>query len=171
MTNHPGYRDIEPYSIELAAQVRYDLSVTQPSNPESWPTLPEQAILRSSFARMIPESDKAVASFYDNLFALHPEVRPMFTTDLESLHEKFMMMLAWFLDHMDRPESAVQECRRLGDRHRAYGTQPGHYGPVGEILIQSLTASAGLGPEEVKAWTKVYGIMSDLMLANEPSAS
>ncbi|MBL8049063.1 MAG: hypothetical protein JNJ45_10325 [Chthonomonas sp.] len=139
--------------------------MSSPPLLERWPNADERSLLRSSFARLIPQSDQAVVEFYDQLFAHHPDVRPLFPADLTDLHEKFMMMLAWFIEYLDRPDEAAVEAQKLGQRHRHYGAAAGHYGPVGGVLLGVLTQHAGLNEAEVAAWGNLYGLICELMLA------
>ena len=38
----------------------------------------QQALVRASFAKVAPISDLAAAMFYDRLFAIDPDLRPLF---------------------------------------------------------------------------------------------
>ena len=43
------------------------------------------ALIRESWAKVVPISEPAAELFYGRLFERAPEVRPLFTTDLKSL--------------------------------------------------------------------------------------
>jgi hypothetical protein len=46
-------------------------------------------LLESSFEKIKPRADEFAASFYENLFAAHPEVKPLFaSTDMEKQQKK-----------------------------------------------------------------------------------
>ncbi|HTO81753.1 MAG TPA: hemin receptor, partial [Methylomirabilota bacterium] len=52
---------------------------------------PDQiALVRQSFAKVLPIRDAAAALFYDRLFTLDPSTRPMFRGDLKSQGAKLM---------------------------------------------------------------------------------
>ncbi len=132
-----------------------------------WPNDQEKAHLRNSFGRLIFQSDVAVERFYATIFERAPAVRSLFPEDLSGLKEKFMLMLAWFLDHADKPEEALAEARRLGRRHREYGALDAHYPVVGQALIEALieTCEPPLTEEEQSAWSRFYGIIATAMTA------
>lgn len=163
MTSFRPSRDNRPDTHPLALDMKYHRAVTSPLL-DRWPSVEDRQLLRQSFTRLIPKSDLAVQDFYDQLFAEHPSVRPLFPEDLSELHEKFMMMLAWFVEYLDQPEQAVEEAKQLGLRHRHYGAAAAHYGPVGAVLLGVLTAHAGLSEAEKAAWGNLYGLICDLML-------
>lgn len=169
MTNDFEKRDKGGPLCNAALMLRQDEATSMPT--PNWPTPSQRALLRASFARLIPESDLAVEEFYRDLFERHPSVRTLFPEDLSAMHEKFMQMLAWFIDHLDRPEAAAKACARLGERHREYGAESSHYAPVGEILLEVLAHRAKLDAAEKQAWAEMYATMSQLMLAGAaPSA-
>ena len=46
---------------------------------------PQQiALVRESFAKVVPISEEAAALFYDRLFAIDPSTRPLFNGDMKS---------------------------------------------------------------------------------------
>src|SRR5262249_19675518 len=51
-------------------------------------------LIQQSFARLVPISDKAAALFYDRLFEVAPEVKPLFRGDMTGQGRKLMAALA-----------------------------------------------------------------------------
>ena len=43
----------------------------------------EKSLVRDSFAKVVPIGDTAASLFYGRLFELNPNLRPLFTTDLQ----------------------------------------------------------------------------------------
>ena len=52
------------------------------------------ALVRASFARVVPIQDVAADLFYDRLFAISPKLRELFPTDLREQKRKLMQMIA-----------------------------------------------------------------------------
>ena len=71
------------------------------------------------------------------------------------------------LDHL------VPILKQLGARHFGYGVEPPHYDVVGRALLDTLASRAGpeVFTEEAKdAWTGIYGIVRDTMIAGANEA-
>ena len=59
---------------------------------------PEQiTLVRDSFAKVVPIAPAAAAMFYDRLFALDPDLRPLFKGDMAEQGRKLMAMIGAFL--------------------------------------------------------------------------
>jgi hypothetical protein len=84
---------------------------------------PEQvAQVQQSFAKVAPIADKAAALFYDRLFEIAPELRPLFHGDMAEQGRKLMATLAIVvrgLSRLDTRERARQAPRRLRGQERA----------------------------------------------------
>ena len=48
------------------------------------------ALVRESFAKIVPASEQAAVLFYDRLFAVDPSTRPLFRGDMKSQGAKLM---------------------------------------------------------------------------------
>ena len=87
-------------------------------------TLEQVNLVKESFWKILPIGDVAADLFYDRLFEIAPEVRPLFPDDLVAQKRKLMAMLAVVvtnLHHVDKIAPAVED---LGRRHIAYGLPP-----------------------------------------------
>ncbi len=127
---------------------------------------PEQLVLiKESWAKVVPISDKAAELFYGKLFELDPSVKPLFKGNMEEQGKKLMKMINTAVNGLDRLEEIVPAVQQLGVRHVAYGVKDEHYDTVREALLWTL--GAGLGDaftEETKeAWATVYGVLADTM--------
>ena len=124
-------------------------------------------LVQTSFKKVVPISAKAADLFYDRLFEIAPEVRPLFPKDLSSLKLKLMSMLGTAVTNLHQLETILPAVKELGQRHVTYGVTPAHYAPVGAALLWTL--EQGLGPDftpEVKtAWTETYMALSGVMTA------
>ena len=127
---------------------------------------PEQiALVQSSFKSVAPIAPKAADLFYDRLFEIAPEVRPMFPQDLAGQKVKLITMLATAVNNLHQFETIKSAVRDLGDRHRGYGVTPAHYAPVGAALLWTLEQGLGSAftPAVRAAWTEVYATLAGAM--------
>jgi hemoglobin-like flavoprotein len=122
-------------------------------------------LIRSSWAQVVPISDKAAELFYGKLFELDPSVRALFTGDMAEQGQKLMRMIGTAVNGLDRLDEIVPAVQQLGVRHVEYGVKDEHYDTVGAALLWTL--ETGLGDaftEETKeAWATVYGVLADTM--------
>jgi hemoglobin-like flavoprotein len=127
---------------------------------------PDQvALVQESFKQVAPIADKAADLFYDRLFTIAPEVRPLFPTDLTEQKKKLMQMLATAVTNLHQVEKILPAVEELGRRHITYGVTEKHFEPVGAALLWTL--EQGLGPTftpPVKAaWTETYLTVAGVM--------
>jgi hemoglobin-like flavoprotein len=123
--------------------------------------------VRDSFARLAADGARFAESFYDELFALAPATRPMFTGPMDVQRRKFVDMLGSIVDALDAPERARAMFAELGRRHAGYGVEEGDYDAVGAALLRTLRESLGPDFDEAleAAWAGVYGELSEAMIA------
>lgn len=127
---------------------------------------PEQVTLvQSSFEKVRPIADTAAQLFYDRLFEIAPEVRPLFTGNIKEQGRKLMTMLATAIASLDKIEQIVPAIQELGRRHGTYGVRDNYYGHVGEALLWTLERGLGddFTPEVKDAWAAVYNTLADTM--------
>ena len=122
--------------------------------------------VRDSFDRIWPISTRTAALFYDRLFEIAPEVRPLFRNDLDEQKRKFISTLAVIVGSLDNTSKLVSLTDTLARQHGTFGVQPAHYPLVGEALFWSL--ERGLGdnwtPGVAASWGKAYGVISTFMI-------
>jgi nitric oxide dioxygenase len=105
--------------------------------------------------------------FYNRLFEVMPEVKPMFTrSSMPEQSKKLLTMLSYVISKLNKLEEILNEVKKLAQRHTQYGVKDEHYTAVGTALLWTL--KQGLGEkwnEELKAaWTEVYMILSGAMM-------
>jgi nitric oxide dioxygenase len=128
---------------------------------------PQQiALVRESFAKVVPNKDEAAALFYDRLFAIDPSTRPLFSGDMKSQGAKLMAAIAAVVKSLDRIETMLDDLRALARRHDRYGVQEAHYASVGAALLWTLEQGLGFDftPEVRDAWATAYGLLSSAMI-------
>lgn len=127
---------------------------------------PEQVTLvQDSFKKVVPIADTAADLFYDRLFAIAPDVRPMFPSDLREQKKKLIGMLATAVTNLHQVETILPAVESLGKRHVAYGVTAQHYAPVGAALLWTLEQGLGADftPPVKDAWTQAYLTLAGAM--------
>jgi hemoglobin-like flavoprotein len=100
---------------------------------------PQQvSLVKESFAKVAPISEKAAALFYGRLFEIAPQVRPLFRGDMAEQGRKLMAVLATVVNGLSNLEAILPAASALAKRHVAYGVKVEHYGPVGAALLWTL---------------------------------
>ncbi len=131
------------------------------------PITPEQkALVQSTWKSVVPIADTAADIFYNKLFELDPNLKPLFKGDLAEQKKKLMQTLGVAVSSLDHLDDLIPILQDLGKRHVAYGVEDKHYGTVGEALLYTLeTGLAGAyTPEVAKAWEAVYTVVSSVMI-------
>lgn len=131
------------------------------------------ALVQGSFKKVAPIAGPAADIFYDKLFEIAPQVRPLFPEDMTDQKKKLMQMLAIAVNGLTNLDGIVGAVQDLGRRHNGYDVTPEHYAYVGEALI--FTLGKGLGddftPETKDAWVETYGILSSVMIDAQKEAT
>lgn len=125
-------------------------------------------LLENSFAAVAPQGDELVETFYRNLFADFPGVKPLFgEADMGEQKKKLLAALKLTVANLRRPETLTSVLENLGSRHVDYGALEEHYPAVGQTLLKSLKEVAGdLWTDGLNdAWAEAYGEITKIMLA------
>ena len=123
-------------------------------------------LVQDSFAKVVPISEKASALFYQRLFEIAPEVRPLFNTAMPDQGRKLMSMLNELVRNLNNLESMIPTAEALAVRHVCYGVVPKYYESVGQSLIWTLEQGLGddFTPATREAWLHVYQVLSGVMI-------
>ena len=128
---------------------------------------PEQVkLVTDSFRKVLPIAGVTADLFYDRLFEIAPEVRPLFSDDLVEQKKKFITMLAAMVTHLDDFKKIAPVVTGLGMRHVDYGVIAKHYEPFGAALLWTLAETLGVDfPPTVRtAWIEAYMNLADVMM-------
>ncbi len=124
-------------------------------------------LVQQSFQKVVPIAATAADLFYDRLFEIAPETRPLFPDDLGEQKKKLIAMLATAVTNLHKLDAILPAVKALGERHKGYGVTAAYYAPVGAALLWTL--EKGLGPDftpEVKsAWAETYTALAGVMAA------
>lgn len=124
-------------------------------------------LVRDSLPRIRERLTPASTGFYANLFALAPELRPLFRTDIASQGMRFMSTLATIADLLDAPDELADEVDYLARAHAGIGVRAAHFTPMRSALLVTLAETLGpeFTPELQAAWHAAYDHFAALMIA------
>jgi len=127
---------------------------------------PEQiTLVQGTWKEVVPISDVAAELFYNRLFVLDPELKPLFKGDIKNQGRMLMAMIGTAVNGLDRLERIAPAVQELGRRHLKYGVMGDHYDTVGSALLWTL--GQGLGdaftPAVREAWTGAYTVLATTM--------
>jgi hemoglobin-like flavoprotein len=131
-------------------------------------------LIRASFAEIYFSREESAKIFYDHLFAIAPEMRPLFKSDMESQGKKLMDTLALAITTLGNPDRLTMFLEDTAKRHKEYGATPERYDLVGQALLWMLQVQLGddFTPELKAAWTELYQYIAKTMqdIANDVPA-
>jgi hemoglobin-like flavoprotein len=128
---------------------------------------PDQVqIIKSTFAQVLKIKEKAGLLFYERLFAIAPETKPLFKGDIAEQSRKLMDTLALAIGMLRDMPTLVQTLQALARRHVKYGVKDEHYDTVGVALLWTLEQGLGpaFTPKAREAWTALYGAVAKIMM-------
>jgi hemoglobin-like flavoprotein len=127
---------------------------------------PQQVkLVTDSFMKVLPIAGVTADLFYDHLFEIAPEVRPLFPDNLVEQKKKFIATLATLIANLHEFGKIAPVVADLGKRHVDYGIVAKHYEPFGAALFRVLEDCLGVDftPSVKAAWTEAYRNLADVM--------
>ncbi len=132
------------------------------------------SLVQDSFAKVVPIKDAAAEIFYNRLFEVAPQVRPMFKDDVTEQGTKLMATLSVVVNGLRDLDKIVPVAEKLAVNHIDYGVKAEHYDTVGASLLYTLKAGLGddFTDEVEEAWTAAYTTLAGVMVnaAYKPAA-
>lgn len=124
-------------------------------------------LMQNSFAKVVPIAGTAAGLFYQRLFEIAPEVKPLFKRDIGEQGRMLMAALTTVVNGLKNLGDIVPVAEQLAVRHVSFGVKAEHYKPVGEALIWTLEEGLGADftPSVKAAWTEAYKTLSGVMIA------
>jgi nitric oxide dioxygenase len=122
-------------------------------------------LVKSSFELLRLQGDSVIVRFYETLFDTAPQVRTLFSNDVERQARMFLQSLNVIVHSLSTMERAAPVLTRLGVKHRGYGVMPEYYDLVGGALIETLQETLGekFTNEVREAWIAAYQLISTIM--------
>jgi hemoglobin-like flavoprotein len=124
-------------------------------------------LVQSSFAKVAPIVETAAGLFYERLFEIAPEVKPLFNRDMKEQGRKLMATLGLVINGLKNLDAILPAAKSLAAKHVSYGVRAEHYQPVGDALIWTLEKGLGSAftPEVRDGWLVAYATLSGAMIA------
>jgi nitric oxide dioxygenase len=129
---------------------------------------PEQVkSIQESFTKVAPIADTAAALFYNRLFEIAPDAKPLFRGDMTEQGRKLMKTLTIVVNGLGNLQTILPAASALAKNHVTYGVKSSHYTPVGEALLWTLQHGLGSDwtPELAGAWSTAYTTIANFMIA------
>jgi len=126
----------------------------------------DKALVKTTWAMVVPIADVAATLFYERLFALDSSLLPMFDrTDMKEQRRKLLAALGTVVNGLDNLEPLIPVLENLGRNHSRYGVKDAHYETVGAALLWTLEQGLGEAwtPAAKAAWTQSYGTVANVM--------
>jgi hemoglobin-like flavoprotein len=122
-------------------------------------------LVRDSWQALLAQREAVAALFYEHLFALAPQVRPLFKRDMRTQGAMLMATLVAVVDSLDRLPEVLPVARQLAIRHVAWGVKAAHYDSVGAALLATLEKGLGdaFTPALKQAWAEAYASLAAAM--------
>lgn len=113
---------------------------------------------------MKAENKEAAAGiFYENLFALAPELRSLFPTEMSGQSRKFSATMVMAINSLSDWEALRPIVEALARRHLSYGVELEHYEVLQRALIATLEELSAT-QAEIEVWRKVFKIVAGHMI-------
>lgn len=124
-------------------------------------------LVRDSFVQIVLDSEGAARLFYDRLFELAPETRPLFRTDMIEQGRHLIEALGRIVTGLSKLDVMRPGLCKLAERHVDYGVEDRYYVVAGDALMHMVTAHGGpaIDSATVEAWKTAYALIADVMIA------
>lgn len=134
-------------------------------------------LLQRSFAQIEPRAEEFGTMFYDRLFTIAPEMKPLFRTDIKAQQSKFMKvigevvklylraMISLPVTQQASGEAMLPGAYWSGKLHAAYGVRMEDFDKMKQALVWSLqnTLEDQLTPDILEAWSLAYDVVVQAM--------
>jgi hemoglobin-like flavoprotein len=122
-------------------------------------------LVRQSFTQAERFRPHLIITFYTELFAIDPSLKPLFKGDMELQRRKLSGMLQQVIAGLSDPATLLPALRDLAVRHVGYGVEERHYDLVGKALLRALKHELGAAftDETRGAWVAAYQWLSGEM--------
>ncbi len=130
-------------------------------------------LVKETLALVLPIADAAAEMFYQHLFEVAPEVKPLFKGDMKKQGAMLMGSIKLAVDNINNPNVLLPAIQKLGERHAKYNVQEDHYTIVGQALLWTLEQGlADAFTSDVKnAWAATYTTLACEMIKAQRSVA
>lgn len=124
-------------------------------------------LVEESFRKVVIHGNEFIASFYKRLFAMYPEVIPLFVNvNMARQRDKLLASLVMIVRNLREPEILIPYLKELGRHHVEYRVRPEHFPMVREALLATFEEFIGIEWtfEHRNAWAEAYDETARIML-------
>ena len=100
------------------------------------------ARIRASFSEIARQPRALAARFYEELFLMAPQLRPLFPSDLTSLQGHFEAALALVIRNLEDMPALQDSLRDLGVQHVQWRARPQDYLIVRDAILLAIRKSS-----------------------------
>lgn len=124
------------------------------------------SLVKESFEKVVPYSNKMTRVLYDQLFELSPELRPLFKKDLREQRKKFLKALMLIVASLHDAKLTEDIIHYLGEKHINVAVSEKDYETFGKALIFAISACLGddFTPAVKAAWKNTYSTLVKIQL-------
>ncbi len=116
-------------------------------------------LVQSTLEKIMPSIDDCTHQFYQQLFQLAPNVKPMFSgMDTKSRKNMLISMIKLAVQGINRFDDFKPSIQQINDKHHHLSLKPTDYLTVAKALIMMLEKhlDKDFSPAVIQAWTEFY---------------
>ena len=123
-------------------------------------------LVQDSVQHILPLAQSTGENFYQRLFFIAPQLRPLFKNDMAAQSRKLMTILIHIIANLDDFQRVDNELRELARRHITYEVKKEDYQLIGEALFWTLAQIEEIDwtPALAEAWEAAYANIADVMV-------
>lgn len=124
----------------------------------------QREIVTTSFARLVPMTERVTTLFYQSLWTIAPETQSMFaSTDMHQQGAKLMQTLGVAVRALHDLSSIEPYLYDLGARHISYGVSKSQYSLVKVALLRTVEQclERDFTPAVHDAWSAAYDLIAE----------
>lgn len=122
--------------------------------------------VRSTFTPVAEVEEEVARVFFDKVFKMAPQVKPLFTgADMKQKGQVLMKAVATAVASLDKLEELIPMIQDLGVKCAGFGIEPDHYDVFAEAVIATMNDALGadFNKEANEAWTLAYWLVANEM--------
>lgn len=127
---------------------------------------PEQIyLIQASWRKVFPCAISVGETFYQRLFQLDPDLKPLFDTSMHKQIKKLFATLDYIVKGLGDLDAIVPTAQELAVSHVEYGAKNKDYDTVGAALLWALEQNLGkdFTPATREAWVIAYTTLASVM--------
>lgn len=127
-------------------------------------------LIRNSWELLnVQAGEESMSIFYNTLFEIAPEVKPMFPSDLNDQKRKLASTINFVVKNLTRLDNIKNAVEELGRYHQKREVKAAHYTYVTEALMTTFKTvlKDQFSDEMERSWKSALTILAGIMIAAE----